>query len=204
MVNLYLVRHGECEGSGLYIGRGSDVSLVKKGRDQIRDLSDYLSDELSGQVVHHLYSSSMSRALESSSIISNKMCLSVDSVPGLEEMDFGEWESFSYDELLAKYPVKLRSWIDNPIDNKPPSGESLTQLKCRVDQSLPDFSKMIDRGDVKNIILVSHRGPIAVMLLHFLGLELNKFWNFKIDRGSVSKLALYPRFCELEFLNRKF
>lgn len=204
MIKLYLVRHGDCKGRGLYIGKGSDVPLSEEGRNQIRVLSDTLIQELSGQKIDHLFSSLMKRSMESSQIISDFSNIAVQSILGLEEIYFGEWEGKSYDDIQKQNGLELQEWIKNPVNNCPPGGETIKQLKFRVISSLSFFPAMIDSETQYNIILVSHRGPIAILLLHFLDLELDKFWNFKIDRGSLSKLNIHPRFCEVEFLNRKF
>jgi len=219
MIKLYMIRHGECEGSGLYIGKGSDVSLTKEGIRQIRSLSETLYTEISEQKIDHFYSSPMKRAMESTSLLADLLNIDVEPVPGLEEIDFGEWEGKSYSEIQCQSGDLLQQWINNPVKNYPPGGETLLQLVDRVVHSLPDIPALIDCEEQYNIIIVSHRGPIAALLLHFLGLDSDKFWNFKIDRGSLSKLNIYsagqisaelnsgdfyPRFCEVDFLNRKF
>ena len=51
MIHLYLVRHGECEGKGLYIGRGTDVPLAEEGQNQISSLSEKLIQELQNNLI---------------------------------------------------------------------------------------------------------------------------------------------------------
>lgn len=203
MIHLYLVRHGECEGQGLYIGRGSDKPLTEDGKNQILLLSEKLSDELDTDKIDLLYSSTLIRAIESASIVSNSLGVPTTEDNSLEETDFGDWESLSYEYLNNTWPEDLKKWIEDPINNKPPNGETLNDLKKRI---LPFYLNMVEMANDKkewNIIVVSHKGPLTILVTLFLKLGLDYFWNFKIDRGSLTKLNLYPRFNELEYLNFK-
>lgn len=204
MINLYLVRHGECEGEGLYIGRGSDLPLTEKGKDQIHLLSGFLKTQLFPGKIDSIFSSPMVRAVDSADIISRSVNLSVQGVQGIEEIDFGLWEGCSYGDLMKSYPLEFPLWIDNPITKRPPEGESLEDLNKRVLYATSFLKETSEDDSDKNIVIVSHRGPLIVILLDLLGLGLDKFWNYKIERGSISKLNIYPHFSELDFLNRKF
>ncbi len=195
MIKLYLIRHGECEGKGLYIGRGSDVSLTAEGFTQIKNIN-------MGEI-DLLYTSPMKRCLESSNIISQSTGIKAEILTDLEEIDFGDWEGLSFKKIETVAPIEYKKWYQNPIDNRPPSGESLLELQKRVLDSLPSFSKLINDERVWNVIIVSHKGPLSILLLHFLQLDLKFFWSFKIDRGSTTKLNLYQKFSEVEYLNKK-
>ncbi|MBI9098445.1 MAG: histidine phosphatase family protein [Spirochaetaceae bacterium] len=204
MVELYLIRHGECEGSGSYIGRGSNVPLTKKGNTQIRNMALFLRESLSGEKIDFLYTSPMSRAVESAEILAEELQSSYVELKGLEEVDFGDWEGLTYEEIDKNNHRELQQWISHPIEKSPPHGESLKELQFRVLQALSPLMEKIDDEKTWRIASVSHRGPLAVLIAHLLKLDLNYFWNFKIDRGSVSLLSLFPEFNELSFLNRKF
>lgn len=204
MIHLYLVRHGDCEGEGLYIGRGSDLPLSEKGVNQIHLMTTFLGEELSGRKIDSLFSSPMTRAIESGKIISSFLNKPIQLLQGIEEIDFGKWEGKSYRELMDEHPEEFSHWIDNSLSMRPPGGESLEDLQKRVLKSISFIKDAALENTEKNIVMVSHRGPLVVVLLNFLGLGLDKFWNYKIERGSISKLNIYPRFTEMDFLNRKF
>jgi broad specificity phosphatase PhoE len=167
-------------------------------------MSEFLLEEFQNKKIEFLYSSTMKRALVSAEILSEKLNTPVVPVPGLEESDFGIWEGLSFEDLAVEFPEEFKQWIGDPLINKPPGGETLLDLKERVLQSAPDFLSLLNDEREWNIFIVSHRGPLSVLLLNYLNLGLDNFWNYKIDRGSISKLNLYPRFSELEYLNRKF
>lgn len=202
MTSLYLIRHGECEGSGLYIGRGSDPPLTEDGILQIKNAASWLSDK--NISFSRLYSSPLLRAGQSAALVGEELGIVPDCVDELAESDFGRWEGLSYGEIQSKEPQLLSEWISDPLNNRPPGGESLLDVKKRTDSISSLWENEIDTQGESHILLVSHRGPIALIILSLLGLNLKRFWSIRTDRGSVSKLNLYPRFCELEYLNRTF
>lgn len=204
MIHLYLVRHGDCEGNGLYIGRGSDLPLTEKGINQIHLLAGFLQKQLANGKVDGILSSSMTRATSSAEILSRSLNAPFQTVSGIEEIDFGLWEGFSYGDLMKSYPDEFPHWIENSTKQRPPGGESLGDLQKRVLKVILFLKTSLEEDDHKNIVIVSHRGPLVLILLDFLDLELDKFWNYKIERGSISKLNLSTHYSELEFLNRKF
>jgi len=203
MIHLYLLRHGECEGKGLYVGRGTDSPLTDEGKEQIQLISKRLFVELQKEEFDYLFSSKQLRALESSAIISEDHKITINEIDGLEETDFGDWEAKSYDQIMEINSNLITTWLDDPINNRPPNGESINDLKKRILPFYLQLSEMINDQKEWNIIVVSHKGPLTVLLTIFLKLGLDYFWNLKIDRGSLSKMNLYPRFSELEFLNLK-
>jgi len=203
MIQLFLVRHGDCEGSGTYIGRGSDVPLTDTGIKEMQALGKIFRDSLNLSNVDFLYSSSMLRARQSADILTSFLNSPVRELAGMEESDFGEWEGLSYREIEEKNPLDFQKWLNNPLKISPPGGESLMDLKKRVIENCSSFlQKSVDEKTWK-IVIVSHKGPLTVLLTELLKIETAYFWNFRIDRGSVAKLNIYPRFCEIEFLNRK-
>ena len=203
MVELILVRHGECYGSGKYIGKGSDVPLTSAGENQIIHLSSYLKDFSEDNPVDLLYSSPMKRCMQTSNFISNDLKIPINILSGMEETDFGDWEGLGSDEIEQNDQKQFRKWVDNPYERKPPYGESLNDLNKRVLRAFLPVSDKINDEKKWKIVLVSHRGPLSVLITNLMELDLKYFWNFKIDRGSVTILNLYPRFTELSLLNRQ-
>jgi broad specificity phosphatase PhoE len=128
----------------------------------------------------------------------------VTGISNLEEVDFGHWEGLTSEEIENKDAHEYKKWLDDPVKNHPPGGESLLDLKMRV---LNKCSPLLDPGEneeIRHIMIVSHRGPLTVILTELLQIDISYFWNFRMDRGSVSKINIYPRFCELEYLNKKY
>lgn len=199
MISLYLIRHGECEGGGTYIGRGSDVPLTRPGINQIRELSKHLRDRNARP--ERIFCSPLVRTLETAGILGDIWNIRPEPVTGLEESDFGRWEGMSYSEIASVSLDKLESWVDNPWDRAPDGGETLAELERRVYRAARIWEMLIEEEEISDIFIVAHRGPLALLLLKYLDLGRSAFWKFRIDRGSVTKLNLHRGFCEAEFVN---
>jgi len=199
MIELYLLRHGECFGHGSYIGRGSDVFLTDHGKKQIESTARFLNRQ--SVYPKHLLTSPMKRTVQSADIVSKELGLTYKQIPGIEESDFGLWEGLTYDQIAEKDVNRLERWIADPINKKPPGGESLLEVRKRVIRSLDFLEELVLDRESHEVLIISHRGPLAVLLLKYLELDLEKFWSFRMDRGSLTKINLYPRFAELVYLN---
>lgn len=199
MINLYMIRHGACEGSGSYIGKGSSVHLTGEGRMHIHRVGQLLADQ--SIPVEMFLTSPQQRAIESAQIIGDRIGCSFTVLKGLEECDFGLWEGKDYHQISLNEKEILDYWIKDPIRNRPPGGETLLEVKERVLKALPSLNFFLKDEKEHNVFIVSHRGPIALLILHYMEMNLNKFWSFRIDRGSITKIALYRRFSQIVYLN---
>jgi alpha-ribazole phosphatase len=183
MTKLILIRHGETDYNlqNRYCGF-SNPSLNKNGIWQSRKLADRFSNIK----VEKIYSSDLKRAIETAKIIFKKN--SIEQLPGFREMNFGIFEGLKYDEIVKKYPSLYKDWIDNPIRIKLPNGEALEDLVERVRKRLTFLLSQHKDGE---IALVTHGGPIRVILCDALKFNLASFWKIKQDIAAIN-LIDYP------------
>ena len=195
MVRVILVRHGETlwNEEERYQG-ASDLPLSGRGELQARRLAARLASESIGLI----YSSDSNRALQTAAEIAAHHGRQVCADPRLREMDFGVWEGLTYSEIGERYPQALARWEGDPFATAPPGGESLAQLATRVGDVLDDIRKP---GEAETVLVVSHGGPLRVVLCLALGLAPADHWRFRLDPGSVSELYLYPEGAILALLN---
>ena len=184
MTRLILIRHGETDytSQGRYCGF-SDPSLNEKGIQQSKELAIRLKEAR----VDKVYSSDLKRAYESAKIIFKNN--SIEETTGFREMNFGLFEGLRYEEVIKVYPKLYREWIDNPLRVKIPSGEGLGELEKRVKKEL---SLILSQDAGKIIALVSHGGPIRVILCHLLKLGLESFWKIEQGIGTL-RIIDYPK-----------
>ena len=69
-----------------------------------------------------VYSSALSRAIDSARPIAALYGLEVTVEPGLRERHFGKWEGMSFDEIMAAYPDDFTAWASNPLHFSPIGG----------------------------------------------------------------------------------
>ena len=107
MTRLTLVRHGETEGesSVRYHGR-NDVPLSVVGRVQMTRARDALAHER----IDAVYASTLSRSVEAATIIAGEAVV-VTRVAGFDEIDFGEWEGLTAQEIRARDPERYAYWV---------------------------------------------------------------------------------------------
>jgi broad specificity phosphatase PhoE len=174
MATLILARHGETAWNVEKVFRGrADVSLDEVGIKQ----ADLLGKYLSSWELEAIYSSPAKRALDTANIIARRQKVSVHIVEGLIDFDFGEWQSLPEQEVKRLHPAVLDEWHNNPHKVKMPGGESLDDVRERAVELVND---VLSRHQ-GNVLLVSHRVVIKVLICYLLGLDNSHFWNINQD-----------------------
>ena len=178
MKKLILIRHGETEYTKTrrYCGH-EDIPLNAKGIKQAKRLSG----KLKSMRVDRIYSSDLKRALETAKIAFPKK--TILKKKRLREIDFGEFSGLTFEEAKRIYPRSYKTWLNDPAKSRIPKGESMSILKNRVEAC---FKIIFGQNPKKTIALVSHGGPIRIILLKILGQNLDKFWNIKQDTATIN------------------
>jgi len=174
MAKLILARHGETAWNVEKLFRGrAEVDLDEVGVEQAELLGKYLSD----WKLEAIYSSPLKRALDTANIIARYQKVSVCIAEGLIDFDYGRWQSLPEKEVKRLYPAILNEWHSNPHKVKMPGGESLEDVTGRAVELVND---VVARHQ-GNLLLVSHRVVIKVLICHLLGLDNSHFWNINQD-----------------------
>jgi len=180
---LYLVRHGRTEWNKSEVFRGKiDVPLDDIGRKQ----AVLAKEALLGAGLRYIVTSPLKRAKETASIVSSGF-------PGVEliederatDIDVGRWGGMSLQEVSRKYPREYSVWVKTPDRMKFPDGESLEDVQARVWPLVSSFVPDMKDGDV---LLVSHRLTLKVVILTAIGASLGSFWRIRLDTASLSIL----------------
>lgn len=186
---IFLVRHGETEANRKKLLFGHlDWDLNKTGTRQIQNCSKRLKQIIKDRKVSCIITSNLLRAKHSAKIISKVIGIkNIIIVKDISEKSEGLWEGKDFWQVKKEDPVNYKTWLKNPFKNKPPKGESVLDLDKRVKK----FYKTILKKHLgKNIIVVSHSGPIKMFLLNLLQANINKFWYLKIECGSITEVHL--------------
>ncbi len=181
MTRLILIRHGETAWTRQkrYQGR-TDIPLNLSGRKQAL----HLSGQLRKCRIHFFYTSGLARALQTAAILSKGRNAHVVRDERISEFNFGRWEGKTARELILSKDSSYLKWCQGRWVN-PPGGESIGDFKKRHRGFLSDILK---QHEGKTIAVVSHGGPIRMMLIQSLGLPLRFFWRIHIEPASVSVL----------------
>ena len=179
---LILVRHGETVANREYRYVGSrDDELSSLGETQ----AEKLAEALSILPVSAVYSSPQQRAYLTALPIAARHSLEVQTVDDLREMSFGVWEGLSRAEVAARSPEDaqyLQAWEKN-IGLTPPEGESFDALRERVCAAV---ERLAQQHLDQTIVLVSHVGPIKVLLCTALGVPTSTAFRIFLDPATIS------------------
>lgn len=173
-MKILLIRHGETTGDvedrygGVY-----DDHLTEKGQWQLRETAK----RLNGVRANKLYSSSLIRAKESAEIINDVLKTEIELLDGLQERNYGILGGLTKEEALKKYPEAVE--LHKDPTNTDPDGESQAHFIERV---ITTFQHVI-KQNYTTVVVVSHGGPIKVILRH-----LNKSLPDKIGDGEIIEL----------------
>lgn len=178
-MKLFLVRHGETDWNKelRYQGR-RDISLNAKGIEQ----AGIAGEKLKPYSPSALYSSNLTRTMQTSEIIGKALGLVPRSEPRLQEIDFGEWEGRTYPEVLELFPEVVQMWQESPLQTGVPGGEKLKDVLDRTLEVLGEICSLVN----DHVVIVTHGGPIRLLLSH-IGAE-GAMWEYPIKPGSVTLL----------------
>lgn len=179
MTQIILVRHGETEYNAGEVFRGrKDVALNEVGRRQAELLGRHFADTH----LEAIYSSPLQRALETAAFVANYHRIEVIRSSGLIDLNYGEWEGLTQDQVKDRYPSLYETWLVTPHLVVMPGGEALVNVRRRAVVALDDALAEY-RG---TILLVSHRVVHKVLVCHMRGLESSEFWKVRVDLGGFT------------------
>lgn len=183
-MRLILARHGETPGNRdrLALGR-LDVPLNDTGLAQARALARFL--ERTPLVA--VYSSPLQRARKTAEEIAEPHNLGVVVEEGLTEMDVGEMDGHTIQDMLKLHADFLKGWMGPEAgDLRMPGGETLQEVQ---DRAWEVVERLIERHERDAICAVSHNFTIHCILCRALGLPLAEFRRFRHDLAAVSVLS---------------
>ena len=170
MKSCYLIRHGKPDfpgGERMCLGR-TDLPLSAVGRMEAALLAEYFPRR---DAV--LFSSPLRRAAETAA----QFARPVSVLPGLAEMDAGEWDGLSFTEIRSRWPELYARRAHERVP--PPGGESEAAALGRFTAAMGEVLK-----PGGGACAVTHSGVVA-LYLESLGEE-----RIKIPYGSYVELAV--------------
>ena len=198
-LKLTLVRHGETEGqsSVRYHGR-NDVPLSALGRAQMARARAALAHERFDAV----YASTLSRSVEAAAIIAGEQ-VRVTRVAGFDEIDFGEWEGLTAEEIQTRDPQRYAAWMGTRTDFRYPGGESVTSFRARVVRALHQvLAQAPAQASSGHLLFAVHKGIIYSVLIDLLRLDEPQRRALSVPLASIHVVALVNGGWEAVVLDR--
>lgn len=170
------------------------MNLSPRGRAQARTLAEFLH----GKLIAAIYSSPMKRVQQTLAPLLKNGAPDQTILPGLREVDFGDWSGYNWNQVREKFGVHPYDWLDEIELGAVPNGENGVQFRARVE---PCLYEIIRRHPGETVAIFSHGGVIRMILAILLNLPLPKMNLFEIEYTSITQVLLHPELNEIELLN---
>lgn len=181
---IHLIRHGLTAANltGKYIGR-TDESVTVTGMQQMeeaRKLGGYPTADV-------YYTSPRLRCIQTMyALYPGQDCYEV---PGFDEMNFGDWEGKTADDLQGD--ETFSAWLQDSMRNAPPNGESTAEFYARICRTFEMIVEGMIRSGVQSAIIVTHSGIIMHLLARY-GLPQASFYDWMTEPGRGYSLRIMP------------
>lgn len=175
-----IVRHPEttANATGRYVGRG-DAPYTELGSKQV----GLLASEITSCKPDRIFSSPLRRAREVAEAAASALGLELTLDERLTELDFGQAEGYTHDEIEAMGLTFDFHSMDAPVA---PGGESRRDIYLRS-QSFAEEQKQL--GGIAAI--VTHGGVFRSMLADLLHLPMDSIWSFDIRPAQIAELRMF-------------
>ncbi len=178
-LTLYFMRHGETEysQSGGFCG-SLDPDLTDEGLQMAIAFGKAYS-KLDWTAA---YVSPMKRTIATAKPLCDAIGIEMQLRDGLREIEYGEWEGRTQDDVQKNDLGRYTHWITEPSWNSPPNGETAVQIASRSQSVITEITQKYSQG---NILVVSHKATIRIMLCGLLGIDLGRYRD-RIDMPAAS------------------
>lgn len=188
-----LVRHGKTEYNERrqYCGR-LDPHLSDLGREELEhsEVKEYLASHVPDMV----FCSPMKRTLETAAIVCGGKDLPLVAVPELREIDFGDFEGRSYEDM--KDDPAYTAWLDTNCEGPIPGGDFPDVFRDDVAVGFESLMETCQSEGVHSALVVSHGGVLGTILERFAEPERHWYeYNFPcggfavLENGHIKELG---------------
>ncbi len=158
-LRVWFARHGETDWNAARRIQGSrDIPLNAAGRAQAETLAETVA--ALAPALSRVYTSPLCRALETAQCVADRLDCPCTVLPGLREIDFGDWEGKTWAEAEAENPAAYARFCQNRRTERPPRGESCQDA---LDRLLPALRQAlsVQTGD---ILFLTHSALLKALL----------------------------------------
>ncbi|SJM94614.1 Fructose-2,6-bisphosphatase [Crenothrix polyspora] len=200
---LFLARHGESVANQQKLISGQlDTPLTGKGKDQ----AQWLCDVLKNESLSAIYTSSLSRAVETAKPTANYHGIEIQQIDNLKEIHFGLLQGNPVDVLDTPPQALCQNSMKDTQGLAITGGETLTTFERRITDQL-ELMLQHHRGIA---LIVAHRNTNEMILSKLLGLthavNVKNKYLYEITLGdppSVNTIRLGGEFHGKKFVGLK-
>lgn len=182
---IVLLRHTEPADSSIGLCYGSlDVDLSPAGERH----AERLALALEGMPITGVVSSPRRRALRTAEAIATRLGITYAVSDDLREVDFGELEGRSYDEIERTHPRLYADWMATPTTVRFPGGECYAELRQRVTNAATGLRRANPAGTT---VVVTHGGCVRALLAEALHMPDDAVFVLDQSYGAINVIDWY-------------
>jgi len=179
---LCIVRHGETAWNAEHRVQGQlDVPLNAIGLAQAQAISRALAQEKFDVI----YSSDLSRALQTAQPTAQILGLPVRQEKDLRERHYGIFQTLTYAEVKVKFAEDYARFLARDPDFAFRSGESLKDFSVR---SISAISKIAKENEGKSVLVFTHGGVLDELYRSIHGIPISAPRDFGIPNCGINRL----------------
>jgi len=191
------MRHGEAENNVLHIlaGRESEYHLTEKGKTQVADVAE----KLKTVPIDVMYTSPVTRAIETSQIVAEKIAIDYKIDERLTETEMGSVTGMGTNDASKKYGnLFLKFYQDDDTVSRNMGVERFSAIGARVSNML---YYVAEKHPDKNVLLVTHLDPIKAAISRIMDLKPEALFKMAIKNASLTILKHSSRDYTLSAFN---
>jgi Fructose-2,6-bisphosphatase len=179
---LYFVRHGETlwNKSGRFQGC-TDIPLSEQGIYQANRLREKLSNQFDC-----LYTSPLSRALQTAEIICKNTAMQPIILEDIREINFGPWEGLTLKQIEEQYPSEFQTWrADEELACLMGGDLTIKNASIRAKNAILDA---VEKHMGERIIIVAHGGIMKAGLIGLFDWKMTMYHQLLLGNTCICKL----------------
>lgn len=177
-LTLYFLRHGQTALSreDMFCGSGVDPELTPEGME----MADAFVEHYRETEWSAVYSSCLRRSISTAQPLEIDLQMRAE----LNEIGYGKWEGQTKEKVNEEFHDDYIRWLADPAWHAPTEGESAILIAQRGLKVMDEIQKRFTNG---NILIVSHKATIRIILCSLLGIDVGRFrYRLACPVGSVS------------------
>jgi len=138
-----------------------------------------------------VYCSALRRSIQTAQPLCDALGVVAQVRPELNEIGYGKWEGLTKDEVNQRHHDDYVSWLADPAWYAPTGGELAVVIAQRGLQIIEELKQGFADG---NVLVVSHKATIRIILCSLLGIEVGRFrYRLGCPVGSLSVVEFSPQ-----------
>jgi probable phosphoglycerate mutase len=136
-----------------------------------------------------VYTSPLARCVSTGAAIAGACAIPSSAVDQLDDIDYGDWQMKTHDEMRTHEPDLYALWFSNPQLVRFPRGETLQELASRSADAL---RFVLELHPDQTVVMVAHDSVNRALLVQLAGLPLSAYWIFAQAPCCINEIDIAP------------